>query len=331
MRSACVRSFQWTRFGPPGHDEVVPVKVPVSVLIPAKTEELHIVDCLRSVSWAEEAVVVDSQSTDRTVQLAEGAGARCVQFHYEIGGVKKKNWALENVGFRHDWVLILDADERIPEALAEEIARVVKNNGPEAGYYLNRRFYFLHHWIKHCGYYPSWNLRLFRRDLGRYERLPDLSGCAGDNEVHEHVILQGKAGRLHTPMEHYAYPTIDQFMEKHIRYASWEASLGQRASARMEGGAGRNPMVASANLRRILKRLARRFPFPHWIRFFYHYVIRLGVLDGMAGYILCHLLAEYEFLIWAKTRELSGSADCLGRPPSTLSHRQDRLDANPDS
>lgn len=214
------------------------MKVPISVLIPAKNEEMHIVDCLRSVSWAEEVVVVDSQSTDRTVELAEGAGARCVQFHYKIGGLKKKNWALENVNFKHHWVLIVDADERIPEALADEIAQVVKRNGPEAGYYINRRFYFLNKWIRHCGYYPSWNLRLFRGELGRYEQLPDSSGRTGDNEVHEHVLLRGKAGRLLTPMEHYAYPTIDQFMEKHARYACWEAALGKRASARIEGEHG---------------------------------------------------------------------------------------------
>ena len=286
-------------------------------LIPAKNEELHIVDCIGSVSWAEDVVVVDSQSTDRTVELAETAGARCVQFHYEIGGVKKKNWALENVDLRHDWVLILDADERIPAGLTDEITQVAKSNGPDAGYYINRRFYFLHQWIKHCGYYPSWNLRLFRRELGRYELIPERSGRTGDNEVPEHVILNGKAGRLLTPMEHYAYPTIDQFMEKHVRYASWEASLGQRVSANIEGGPESNPMVASANVRRKLKRLARRFPFPHWIRFFYHYFIRLGVLDGMAGYILCHLLAEYEFLIWAKTRELREPGKMEPAPPAS--------------
>jgi len=280
------------------------MQVPVSVLIPAKNEEPQIVDCLKSIAWADEVVVVDSQSTDRTAQLTEEHGARCVQFRYSIGGPKKKNWALENVDFKHEWILIVDADERIPEALAKEIAQVVQENRPEAGYYINRRFHFLDRWIMHSGYYPSWNLRLFKRSLGRYELLPDFSGRAGDNEVHEHVVLQGKAGRLRTPMDHYAYPTIEQFMEKHTRYANWEASLGKRATSNIENGAG-NPMLLSTSARRTLRQWARCLPFPHWARFFYHYFLRLGVLDGVTGYILCHLLAEYEFLIWAKTRELN--------------------------
>jgi glycosyltransferase involved in cell wall biosynthesis len=280
------------------------MRVPVSVLIPAKNEQFHIADCVKSVSWADEVVVVDSQSTDQSVKLAEDLGARCVQFHYRAGGVKKKNWALENANLKHDWVLIVDADERIPKALADEIAQVVSENRPEAGYYINRRFYFLDRWIRHCGYYPSWNLRLFRRDLGRYELMPDFSGRAGDNEVHEHVVLRGKAGKLLAPMDHYAYLSIEQFMEKHARYADWEANLGKRVSASMQDPA-RNPLAASVNIRRSLKRLGRRLPFPHWFRFSYHYFLRLGFLDGVAGYILCHLLAEYEFLIWAKTRQLS--------------------------
>lgn len=279
------------------------MKVPVSVLIPVRNEESQILDCLRSVNWADEIVIVDSQSTDGTVKLAQDFGARCVQFHYQLGGPKKRNWSLENVDFKHEWILIVDADERIPEALAKEIAEVVPGDRPEAGYYINRRLYFMGRWIMHCGYYPSWNLRLFKRHLGRYEQIADFTGKSGDNEAHQHLLLQGKAGRLVTPMDHYAYPTTELFLKKHIEYANWEASLGKRVTATMPNAAG-NPMALATNRRRTLKRWGRYLPFPHWTRFFYHYFLRLGVLDGVAGYILCHLLAEYEFLIWAKTLEL---------------------------
>src|SRR5207302_6249511 len=163
------------------------------------------------------------------------------------------------------------------------------------GYYLNRRFYFLGKWIRHAGYFPSWNLRLFKRGHGRYEQLPDSSRTSGDNEVHEHVILQGKAAFLVTPMEHYAYPDIHTFIEKHNRYSNWEARQGAKY---LQSISGQHGISSALRLRRALKRIVRYAPFPHWARFWYHYAVRAGFLDGWPGYVFCHLLAEYEFLIW---------------------------------
>src|ERR1035437_3529808 len=174
--------------------------VAVSVLIPVKNEEFHIQACLDSVRWANEIVVVDSQSQDKTGELAEAAGAVVVQFHYSPGGPKKKNWAMESVAFRNEWILILDADERITPELANEIQDAVRHPGDRAGFYLNRKFYFLNQFIRHAGYYPSWNLRLLKRGCGVYEKFTDTDTQSGDNEVHEHVILHGKAGHLRNPM-----------------------------------------------------------------------------------------------------------------------------------
>jgi glycosyltransferase involved in cell wall biosynthesis len=273
--------------------------VPVSVLIPVKNEEANLPDCLNSVRWAGELVVVDSCSQDRTCAIARDFGAAVHQFRYVPGGPKKKNWALENVPFRHDWILILDADERITPPLAEEIAAAVSNPGAAAGFYINRRFYFLSRWIEHAGYFPSWNMRLFRKGKGLYERMPDLSETAGDNEVHEHVILDGPAGRLRNPMDHFAFPSVEVFIEKHNRYSNWEAAQGERATGAI---ASAGSIGTVHNARRRLKRAARMFPFPHWLRFFYHYFLKLGFLDGVEGYIFCHLLAEYEFWIWVKRK-----------------------------
>ncbi|HUP04561.1 MAG TPA: glycosyltransferase family 2 protein [Bryobacteraceae bacterium] len=274
--------------------------VPVSVLIPVKNEEANLAPCLRSVSWAGERVVVDSGSQDRTCAIAAEFGAAVHQFQYAPGGPKKKNWALENIPFRYDWVLILDADERITPELAADIAAAVANPGATAGYYINRRFYFLGRWIKHAGYFPSWNMRLIRKGKGFYERVADTSARTGDNEVHEHVILDGPSGRLPNPMDHFAFPTIDVFIEKHNRYSTWEAEAGPHATKSIEGGSG--AIGAVHNARRTLKRAARKLPFPHWLRFFYHFFLKRGFLDGAQGYIFCHLLAEYEFWIWAKGR-----------------------------
>lgn len=278
-----------------------PASVPVSVLIPVRNEQRNMADCLASVAWASEIVVVDSASTDDTVRLATQAGARVVQFSYVPGGPRKKNWALSNLSFANEWILILDADERITPALAVEVASAVKDPHGHAGFYLNRRFNFLGNWIYHAGYFPSWNLRLFRKGLGLYETLSYDFHNSGDNEVHEHVILHGTAGRLISPMDHFAYPTLAEFIEKHRRYAYWEAEMTDTASQLRQDG---TTMSRGLLMRRAMKRLARRMPFPHWLRFAYHYFLKRGFLDGMEGYVFCHLLAEYEFWIWARCLEL---------------------------
>jgi glycosyltransferase involved in cell wall biosynthesis len=273
------------------------MKAKISVLIPAKNESDHIADCIRSVAWADEVVVVDSGSTDGTIETSQSLGARVVRFEYVPGGPKKKNWALDHVDFRNDWILILDADERITPDLAGEIADAVSNPQRHDGYYLNRRLFFLGRWIRHAGFFPSWNLRLFRRASGRYERIPDFDSRNGDNEVHEHVLLRGTAGYLQAPMDHYAYSGIQAFVEKHNRYSSWESQVGRRYLAPESKGDG---MAFHLRFRRIAKRVARAMPFPDVARFVFHYILRGGFLDGVEGYILCRLLGEYEFLIWAK-------------------------------
>jgi glycosyltransferase involved in cell wall biosynthesis len=274
------------------------MKTKVSVLIPAKNEVAHIADCIRSVAWADEVVVVDSGSTDGTVEASRGLAARVVQFAYVPGGPKKKNWALKHVEFRNEWILILDADERITPELADEIDQALSGaERPCDGYYVNRRLYFLGRWIRHAGLYPSWNLRLIRRGCGIYEQIPDLDPLNGDNEVHEHVLLKGRVGYFRAPMNHFAYSGVQSFVEKHNRYSSWEARAGRRY---LEPEGRGNGMAFPLRVRRAAKRLARALPFPDLTRFAFHYFLRGGFLDGVEGYILCRLLGEYEFLIWAK-------------------------------
>ena len=272
----------------------------ISVLIPVRNEQANIVDCIASVRWADEIVVVDSGSTDGTVALAEKNGATVVQFKWDGKFPKKKNWALANVPWKSEWVLILDADERIMPELAAEIQAELKK--PRAdGYFLNRRFIFLDQWIRHCGYYPSWNLRLFRHTQGRYEKMHGGDTGSGDNEVHEHVVLNGTTAHLKNDMLHYAYPDIYTWMEKHNRYSNWEAQVeaaGDQAGA-ADAGIGKN-----LSARRRLRAVSRRLPFRPALRFFYSYVLKLGFLDGRAGFIFCRLLATYEMLNVYKAHEL---------------------------
>jgi glycosyltransferase involved in cell wall biosynthesis len=272
----------------------------VSILIPTLNEERNMADCLASVAWSDDIVVVDSGSRDKTVEIARAGGARVVEFKWNGQFPKKKNWALANVAWKHDWVLILDADERILPELAAEIQAELKAPRAE-GYFINRRFIFLGQWIKHCGYYPSWNLRLFKHRAGRYEKLHAADTGSGDNEVHEHVEVPGATAYLKHDMLHYAYPDIHTWMEKHNRYSNWEARIEVEGAAASAGGAN---IGAHLSGRRRLREWSRRLPFRPTARFLYSYVLKRGFLDGRAGFIFCRLLATYEMLSLYKAYEL---------------------------
>ena len=272
---------------------------PISVLIPAKNEAVNLAACLASVAWCDDVVVVDSGSSDGTPDIARAAGARVVDFKWNGGFPKKKNWALGNVPWKNDWVFIIDADERATPEL-QTAMRAALGQSQHQGFYVNRRFWFLDGWLNHCGYYPSWNLRFFRHALGRYEHpAGGAGGGAGDNEVHEHVELQGSAGYLAGEMEHYAFPDIATWVEKHNRYSNWEARL--QAEAARADAAG---LEASLARKRRLRRLAWSLPCRPWLRFLYHYVWRAGFLDGRRGFVFCRLMGWYEFLCATKAREL---------------------------
>jgi glycosyltransferase involved in cell wall biosynthesis len=280
----------------------------VSVLIPVRSEIRNIAGCLESVAWSDDIVVVDSHSDDGTAEVARAHGARVVEFNWNRQFPKKKNWALENVQWRNEWVLIVDADERITPALADEIQKAVA--APEAdGYYLNRRFMFMGRWLRHCGYYPSWNLRLFRHRLGRYERLHCADTDSGDNEVHEHVELNGRTAHLQNDMLHFAYPDIYTWIEKHNRYSNWEARVEVESA---EEGGGKPNIGGHLSARRRIREWSRVMPFRSCLRFLYSYVWKLGFLDGREGYIFCRLLATYEMFSVYKAQELRSR---LGNPP----------------
>ena len=280
-------------------------RVPVSILIPIKNEAANLPRCLVSVAWADEIFVVDSQSTDGSQEIAEKAGAKVVQFHFKGTWPKKKNWALENLPFKHEWVFILDADEVMPpEAEAEFRAIVSDANHAVSGYWINRRFMFMGKWLRHA-YYPNWNLRLFKHRLGRHEKLTDVDTQSGDNEVHEHVVVQGETARLRCEMDHYAFPSVAVFVEKHNRYSNWEARV---ALDRYLHGDTKHLQKAGVGFRRKLKQWSQMLPFRGWQRFLYVYVLQRGFLDGREGFYFARLHAFYEFLSVAKTYELKQQA-----------------------
>jgi glycosyltransferase involved in cell wall biosynthesis len=280
------------------------MKVKVSVIVPAKNEAANLQRCLASVAWADEICVVDSASTDGTAAIAVAHGARVEQFAYAGGYPKKKNWALDFLPLRNEWVFFLDADETVPAEAEAEIRGIVESPGGHDGYWINRRFQFMGRWMKHA-YYPNWNLRLFRRGKGRFEKITEADTKSGDVEIHEHVVLDGTAGRLRCEMDHYAFPSIETFVEKHNRYSNWEARVARDAML-----AGSEAALGDARVarRRTLKQWSHRLPFRPWLRFLYVYVWQRGFLDGCEGYYFARLHAFYEFLCVAKGYELGRGA-----------------------
>ncbi len=283
-----------------------PDKLPISVIVPVKNEALNIVDCLTSVAWADEVWVVDSHSTDETVALAELHGARIIQFDWQAGGPKKKNWALENLNFANEWVLLLDADERVTRELVAEIRQLWEQGNQAEGYYLNRKLIFLGRWIKHCGWYPSWNLRLFKHRMGRFEQLKtqDIQHT-GDVEVHEHVIFSGQAAYLKNDLLHEDFKSIYHFIERHNRYSTWDARVYFNLANDAAGGDVITPSFwgAPVERKRFIKRWWARLPARPLLRFIWMYVIKRGFLDGRAGLLFCSLMMMHETVISAKLYE----------------------------
>jgi len=277
----------------------------ITIVIPARNEELNLPAALASVAWADELVVVDSHSTDRTAEIAEEAGARIVQFDYEEHGPKKKRWALEHVSFDTEWLLLLDADERVTEPLRTEITRAISTSDYD-GYYLDRELVFMDRRMR--SFRPNWNMRLFRRGLGRIEDLglDDLPGT-GDNEIHEHVLLEGRAGYLHSPLLHDDFRGLSAWLERHNRYATWEAEVYRKFRQEpVDVGPLRLLRLDPFARKRAMRRIWARLPLRPPVRFFVWYVLRRGFLDGRAGFTFCVLMSYYEFIISAKMRELEG-------------------------
>jgi len=278
-------------------------RLPVTVVLPVLNEERNLPAALASVAWADEIVVVDSGSTDRTVECATEVGATIVPFAYDGRGPRKKAWALANLEPRNPWMLLLDADERVPEALRDEIADAIERDDRD-GWYLDRECVFMGRRLR-C-FSPNWNLRLFRRGLGRIEDLglANLEGT-GDNEIHEHVEVDGELGFLKAPLLHDDHRGLTAWIDRHNRYATWEAHLYRRFRSEPIGVS----VVDFFRLdpfrrKRALRRLWVRTPFRPIVRFLVWYVPRRGFLDGRPGFTFCVLMAYYEFVIGLKLREL---------------------------
>jgi glycosyltransferase involved in cell wall biosynthesis len=297
------------------------VKLPISVVVPVLNEEKNLPDCLASVRFCDEIFVVDSGSKDRTGDVATRCGAQVVQFDYKPGGPRKKNWSLDNLPLKNEWVLLIDADERITPELQAEIRNLFDAGADKDAYYLNRMHFFLGRFLRHGGNYPSWNLRLLKRNAGRYERLgTEALSSAGDVEVHEHIKVGGPTGYLNEPMLHEDFKDLSHFIDRHNRYSSWDAAMRERLAA---GDGAVDSIEAKffgqpVERKRFLKKLWLKLPCKPLMRFLYMYVFRLGFLDGRAGFIYSAFKAVQEFHIGAKQYEASLRKPALPAPTPKL-------------
>jgi len=271
----------------------------IEIVIPTFNEEVNLSHALRSVAgWADAVHVIDSESTDRTVEIARAAGANVIIQKW-LGYAKQKNFALDTIAFQSDWVFILDADEAIDDELKAALLAVASKpvgEVHEAGFHVNRYFVFLGKRIRHCGYYPSWNLRFFKRGQARYE----------ERDVHEHMIVNGPSGFLKGHMMHHDRKGLEAYMAKHNRYSTLEAREIVRQEHAVDHGQIDAKLFGNPLQRRrwIKHHIYPRLPAKWMFRFLFMYVLRLGFLDGMTGLRFCLFISAYELLISLKIIEL---------------------------
>ena len=265
----------------------------ISVLILTLNEEINLAECLDSCAWCDDVVVFDSFSTDRTAQIASVQGARFVQRRFD-NYAAQRNAALTEIRFNHPWVLMVDADERVPPSLAEEMQRAVAIADAETVMFrMRRQDFFLGRWLRRSSGYPTWFGRLVRVGRVRVER-----------EVNEEYIADGRIAHLQNHLMHYPFNKgVAYWFERHNRYSSMEALAKlQSRGSRLSGKALFS--VDPIERRRAIKQLAYRLPMRPSIAFLYLYVLRLGFLDGRAGLAFSRMRASYELLIDLKVVEL---------------------------
>lgn len=245
---------------------------PITAIIPTYNEADNIAGAIRSVSWAHEIIVVDSFSTDNTVEIARPLASRILQREY-INSASQKNWAIPQA--EHEWVFILDADERVTPQLADQIKSLLSQDDiPCEAYWIRRQNWFMGKRVRFSGWRRDKVIRLFRRDSCRYE----------EKHVHAEIVAKGRIGWLKYALTHNTYRSIEHFRAKLERYAQWSA----------EDAASRG-----------VKPNAFHFVIKPAFRFFKHYIWQLGILDGKRGFLIAREYARYVRKRYQKLKALS--------------------------
>lgn len=266
--------------------------IPISVLILTKNEELDLPGCLDSVAWSDDIHVLDSYSTDGTVPVIEASQAHLHQRVFD-GYASQRNYGLHEISYRHQWLLVVDADERIPQALAHEMHQAVTEATADVAAFRMRRRDFLHgRWLKHVQASP-WFIRLVQPFKVHYER-----------EINEVLIAEGAITNLKEPFDHYPFSKgIAHWIDKHNQYSTMEAR--ELLCKRHLRPSLRHALTTrDFNQRRYhQKAVFYCLPFRPQLRFLFLYLLRLGILDGKPGLLYARLQATYEYFIVLKSQE----------------------------
>ena len=241
----------------------------ISAIIPTFNEEEQISEAIKSVSWADEIIVVDSYSTDKTIEIAKKLDVKIIQREYQYSA-SQKNWAIPKA--KYNWIFLLDADERVSNSLKEEILNWKKTNPNYQSYWIYRTNHFMGKKIKYSGWQGDKVIRLFHRDC-RYE----------DKKVHAEIEIYSKVGKLKSPILHYTFRSMSHYLLKWDQYSSW--------SAKDHFKNVNNPNYF-------------HFFIKPTFRFLRDFIFRGGILDGKTGYIICKLSSMGVFMRYVKLKEL---------------------------
>lgn len=279
-----------------------PATVAVSVMVFTLNEEIHLPSCLASLAWCDDVIIVDSYSTDRSEEICRAAGARFAQ-HAFTGFGDQRNWALEHAPPRHQWVLILDADERVTAELVTELRGLIPTVDASIGAFrIRRRFHLWGRWLRYSSLYPTWVVRLVHRDRVRYIN----RGHAETQEV------QGRIGDLANDLIDENLKGLDDWFDRQNRYAAKDAAY-ELAEERTPLPWRRGLLGGALERRVLLKRLAARAPARPLLYFLYSYVLRLGFLDGRDGLQFCLMKSLYQRMVQIRKYDLRRAAKSAGQ------------------
>lgn len=260
--------------------------IPVTVVIPVKNEELNIGNCLAGLKRFEKVVVVDSGSTDSTKEIVDKHSVEFISFSWNGNYPKKRNWMLLNYEFKTPWVLFLDADEVVSDEFCDELSRALANTEVE-GFWLNFTNYFLERPLRFG--VPQKKLALFRVGSAYYERIDEHRWSNLDMEVHEHPILDRKAGEIKSKIDHRDFRGIEKFIDRHQDYAKWEV----KRCMSIDWSKDTNHLTERQKFK--YKNIGKWW-YP-WFYFTYTYFVKLGILDGFPGFSYAFYKTWYFFMI----------------------------------
>lgn len=283
--------------------------LPVTVVVPVKNEERNLPECLSRLTGFTRVVVVDSGSVDATQEIARQYGAEVVDFKWNGKFPKKRNWYLRHYRIDTPWVLFVDADEFLTSEFKFELERVLPNTH-HVGFWLSYHNYFMNRYLRHGDTFTK--LALFRVGCGEYEQISEDQWSKLDMEVHEHPILNGTTGRIRNPIRHQDFKGLDAYFDRHNQYARWEAK--RYFAVRNESDA---PWSSLTGRQKAKYRLLDTWLLGP-LYFLYCYIVRLGFLDGRAGFSFALCKCMYFWQIKLKIAEsadrLHASADRVSSP-----------------